>query len=80
MIRNGEEAKKVLAKMYSNTGLLTQRNIIADCFYSLYEKDSIFLCKKKIKLKICQQDLKETSRRTICERIWENLFTENYCF
>lgn len=74
MIRNGKEAKQVLAKMYSDTYALAQKNIIADCFYSLNERDSIHLCKKKIKAKFYCKDLKEN--RTICERIWEDLFSE----
>lgn len=75
MIRNGDDAKRVLANMYGKESVITD-NIVAECYHVLDRIDTVLLCKKKIKRVFARHDLTENIVKAY-NIIWKKLFLED---
>ena len=75
MIRNGDDAKRMLANIYGGYDMVTD-NVIAECYHVLDRIDTVLLCKKKIKRVFARRDLTENLVKAY-NIIWKKLFLED---
>ena len=74
MIRNGDDAKRLLANMYGKESTITD-NITAECYHILERYDTVFICKKKVKKVFARHVLSESIVKAY-DIIWKKLFLE----
>ena len=75
MIRNGDDAKRMLANIYGGYDMVTD-SVIAECYHVLDRIDTVLLCKKKIKRVFARRDLTENLVKAY-NIIWKKLFLED---